>query len=258
MHHPDKIASSGGGDAYFLHLKLAQDTLLKPAQRYAYDRFGPEVVAWEHCASIRDYLSAGLMSYAPAYIGSGIFMVILGVTGYFQWGRFVCYVAPMANETDLLEWRYLAAAALVLLEVFTLTRPYSPQILVSVINPVLTNISNHPPLLPFQLLILARKITLTIFIALSQLGPYFYSSETVLPPNMVDTLKLARLEHVTRSNDAEATRLLDLDMAPYAGDQKVAKDLKEQMKDWLVQTTIRADPQVRGAIGNSLSKRRSE
>ena len=254
MHHPDKVATLGADDAYFVQLKLAQDTLLKPVQRYAYDRFGPEAVAWEHCSSIRDYISAGLMSYVPAYLGSTILMIILGVTGYLRWGRFVCNLSSLMNETDHPKWRYLAAAALVLLEVFTLTRPH-PLLLVKIINPILTTISSHPPLLPFQLLILARKIILTIFIALAQLGPYFRPLQIVLPPKTIDLVRLARLEHVSRTNEAEATRLLNLDMAPYAGDKRTTKDLKEHMTEWLVQTTIRADPQVREAIGQSLRKR---
>ena len=75
---------------------------------------------------------------------------------------------------------------------------------------------------------------------------------------MVDSARLARLEHVARSSEAEASRLLDIGMAPYVGDQHAAKDLKERMKDWLVQTTIRADPQIKQAIIGKSRKPRHE
>ncbi|KAL9121639.1 MAG: hypothetical protein Q9187_001806 [Circinaria calcarea] len=92
LHHPDKVSASedrATSDAYFVHLKLAQDTLLNPTKRFAYDRFGPDMLQWQHCSSVRDYLLAGLQAFAPLYVGSAVFMILLGVAGYLQWGRFV-------------------------------------------------------------------------------------------------------------------------------------------------------------------------
>jgi len=92
LHHPDKTASndpSSSSEAYFVHLKLAQDTLLDPVKRFAYDRFGPDIIKWRHCSSIRDYVMVGLQTTAPYYAASGLFMVILGVVGYLEWGRYV-------------------------------------------------------------------------------------------------------------------------------------------------------------------------
>ena len=91
LHHPDKVAEANtqSTNDYFVHLKLAQDTLLNPTKRFAYDRFGPDMLAWKHCSSARDYLVAGLQVYAPFYVGSATFLVLLSVAGYLQWGRFV-------------------------------------------------------------------------------------------------------------------------------------------------------------------------
>jgi len=54
----------------------------------------------------------------------------------------------------------------------------------------------------------------------------------------------------------EATRLLGLDMAPVAGDEQGVRDLRGKVKEWLVQNTIRNDPEVRDAMGRALGKRR--
>lgn len=93
LHHPDKVGAAENfketSDAFFRQLKLAQDTLMNPVQRFAYERFGPDMLSWQHCSSIRDYLIGGIQAYSPMYIGSAIFLVLLGVTGYLQWGRFV-------------------------------------------------------------------------------------------------------------------------------------------------------------------------
>lgn len=94
VYHPDKVATSGDdapSDSIFVQLKLAQDTLLNPTKRFAYDRFGPDVINWQHCSSVGDYILVGLKAAAPMYLGSAIFMIFLGVTGYLQWGRFVSY-----------------------------------------------------------------------------------------------------------------------------------------------------------------------
>lgn len=32
----------------------------------------------------------GLQAAAPYYVASGVFMVIAGVVGYLEWGRYVC------------------------------------------------------------------------------------------------------------------------------------------------------------------------
>lgn len=94
LHHPDKIAqnspeSRADSDNFFVHLKLAQDTLLDPTKRFAYDRFGPDSTSWRHCSSIRDYLLVGLQDMAPYYIFGLGFMAVVGFTSYLEWGRYV-------------------------------------------------------------------------------------------------------------------------------------------------------------------------
>ena len=54
----------------------------------------------------------------------------------------------------------------------------------------------------------------------------------------------------------EATRLLGLDMAPFVGDGDGVNDLKTKLKEWLVQNTIRNDPEVRDAMGKVMGRRR--
>lgn len=202
------------------------------------------MLKWQHCSSIRDYLVRGLQfSSAPIYGGSLVFLVLLSFTSYLQWGRF---------------WRYLTFGALTLLEMHTLTRPYSSPLLTKVLNPLLGMVSGHAPLLPFQLIILARKATFTLFIAFSQLGGLFPTppapSSTAASP--LELQQLARLEQIAQSSEAEASRLLAMDMAPFAGDEQGTKDLRGKVREWLVTNTIRADPEVRDAMGRALGKRR--
>ena len=249
LYHPDKISTEdpiahAAAETYFVNLKSAQDTLSDPIKRLAYERFGPDVLKWQHCKTYRDYIFAGMQASSfPLYLGAVFFLGILSFTSYLQWGRF---------------WRYLALTALFVLEYHTITRPYFGPLLTKILNPILTTLTPHAPLLPFQLIILARKATFTLFIALGQLGNLFPqpppTSNTASSPH--DLQQLARLENIAKTTEAEASRLIAMEMTPFAGDEAGTKELRGRMKDWLVNNTIKNDPEVRDAMGRALTKRR--
>ena len=213
-------------------------------KRFAYDRFGPDMLKWQHCKTIRDYITTGFQNSAlPLYAGSVIFLCALSFTSYLQYGKF---------------WRYLTFASLFVLEYHTVTRPYFSPLLTKILNPILGTLTAHAPLLPFQLIILARKATFTSFVALSQLGNLFPQ-----PPSMtatssqLDQHQLARLEGISQASQAEASRLLQMDMAPFVGDEPGTKELRGRIREWLVNNTIRSDPEVRDAMGRAIARRRT-
>ena len=170
-------------------------------------------------------------------------MVLLSFTSYLQTGRF---------------WRYLLFGTLILLEIHTITRPYHTPILTEVCNPLL-EVLQHPPLLPFQLLALARKGTFTLFIAFSQLGGLYPQPPSSISNGntQLELQQLARLEQNANATEAEVNRLLAMDMAPFVGDETGTKELRGRIREWLVNNTIRADPEVRDAMGRALVKRRA-
>ena len=252
LQHPDKVPTDdiirhAAAEANFVNLKTAQDTLSDPVKRFAYERFGPDMLRWQHCKTIRDYLVTGIQtSSLPLYAGSTLMMALLSLTNYLQWGRF---------------WRYLTFVGLFALEYHTITRPYPSPLLTKIFNPVLSRITVHPPLLPFQLLALARKATFTLFIAFSQLGNLFpqekpASGATTTTSSQHDLQQLARLEGNARASEIDFSRLLAMEMAPFVGDEPGTKELRGRVKEWLVNNTIRADPEVRDAMGRALAVRR--
>ncbi|KAF3058443.1 hypothetical protein GL218_05704 [Daldinia childiae] len=171
LHHPDKVMSSaGGGDAadsadFFMHLKTASDTLVDPARRFAYERFGPDIVAWKHCVTIRDYVIRGVQVLVPYYGFAAVAMT-----------------AATAAKSEGMK--------------------------------------------PGE------------------------ASEKALQQS------LDRLEQTAWSMDVDAARLMELEMAPFAGDAEVIGSMRSKLKEWLVQNTIRADPMVKDALGRSFQKRR--
>ncbi|KAI1389796.1 uncharacterized protein F4822DRAFT_214064 [Hypoxylon trugodes] len=246
LHHPDKLMSAGGTseDAdFFIHLKTAADTLTDPARRFAYERFGPDVVSWKHCVTIRDFVTRGVQVLVPYYGLAAIAMYVLGLLGYLEWGRY---------------WRWLTLIVLCVFELHTITRPTFPRFLGNLINPFLTHFTSHPPYLPFQVISLARKLSITLYIAFSQIGPLL-QQQSVKPGEASEKAlrqSLDRLEQTARSMDVDATRLMELEMAPFAGDPEVINSMRTKLKEWLVQNTIRADPMVKDALGKSFQKRR--
>ncbi|KAL8769130.1 MAG: hypothetical protein Q9209_004764 [Squamulea sp. 1 TL-2023] len=220
IYHPDKAVNPeehANAEIYFVKLKSAQDTLTDATKRFAYERFGPDILTWQHVSSIRDYILVGLQSIAPLYGGSIVVMIVLSLFGYLQWGRYV-------------------------------------------LNPFFTTFTSHPPILPFQFLALAHKATFTFFIALGQLSPLFAPQDRTAinssSSSAVDEQHLQRLEQLAQSSEIETQRLLALEMAPLVGDEAGQNDMKGRVREWLVQNTIRADPEVRDAMGRAMAKRR--
>lgn len=94
QHHPDKLTHGdgldGGVDGLFVLLKMAQDTLLDPAKRFAYDRFGPDIVNWGAEKTREDFLYAAVQrSMIPQYAGGLITILFLNFTWWSDWGRYV-------------------------------------------------------------------------------------------------------------------------------------------------------------------------
>lgn len=245
--HPDKVSSAEArpaAEAYYVHLKLARDTLIDPAKRFAYDRFGPDILHWRHCTTIRDFVSAGVTNIALYYAATGSVLVVLGIFGYLQ-------QAPY--------WRYLAMGCLFMFELHAMTRPSYPKLLTKLLNPVLVAFRARPPYLPFQFLSLARKIVMTVFIAITQIGPLLQQS--MGPPSAdnsaVQGVQLDRLDMIANSADQELSRLLGLELTPFAVDPAAMQELRTAMREWLVNNTLRNDGQVRNALGQALERRRA-
>ena len=243
--HPDKAPSTTSvSEGYFVHLKQAQDVLVDPVKRFAYERFGPDITLWQRCSSIREFLAYGIQTIIPYYGVAAIFMYVLGILGFLEWGKY---------------WRWLILVVLFVFELHTISRPYFPPIAAKFINPLFTAFTSHPPYLPFQLVQLARKISITVYIAFSQIGPILQSPDMMLrhsDPDAALRQQVDRLETVVKAADVEVTRLVDMEKAPFIGDPQALNEVQGKVKEWLVQNTIRNDPEVRDAMGRLFKRRR--
>lgn len=251
LHHPDKAgsfgANAGDSSAFFIHLKTASDTLQDASKRFAYERFGPTMLAWTKCVTVRDFVMRGVLyTILPYYAVAAATIYCFGLLGYMDFAKF---------------YRWLLLVTLCLVEVSVATQPHFPAAL-RFVNGVLARVTDLPPYLPFELVHLARKITLTVYIALSQIGPIILAQLNPEAEKLVEDEDKAlregvlRLEGMARQMDADAARLIDMELTPFKGDEELAGKLRGKMREWLINNTIRSDPMVKDALGNSLRKRR--
>ncbi|KAF8254074.1 chaperone J-domain-containing protein [Wilcoxina mikolae CBS 423.85] len=227
LFHPDKAGVDSAD--HFVHLKLAYDTLSDPTKRFAYDRFGPEILEWKHCSSVYDYVLRGAQGLIPYYAATGL-LLVLSVLGKFELGRW---------------WRFLVLTGLMVGEATLVSRPYQ----------VMPDIPFVKPLLAFEQAVLMRKVCVTCFIAFNQLGPFLVGGERKKMGEGGLEGKLEQLMVMAGVVEVEAAKAQHVEFIPFAeGDGK--QEVERKMRDWLVELTVRNDPEVRDAMGNAKSRRR--
>ena len=231
-------------EAAFVHLKLAQDTVLDPAKRFAYDRFGPVIVRVQHpgLKTIRDYVYAGLRSLVPEYVKGAVILVVLNYFWLPKWGQF---------------WRYLAILSIVYLELYFLTRNWEPPTFsLQVANAAHRLLPGVFPLhlLPFQILAIARRMSISLNIFISQLAPP--GPRTKADQDRQTQQQIAHINQVAMRTDAEAGGLLSLGFAPFRGDKEKVEMLRRGMKEGMVMGAVRNSPEVREAVGRVIERRK--
>jgi hypothetical protein len=244
--HPDKYngPEKTTMEALYINMKFARDILVDPAKRFAYDRFGPSIFTWQNSKTMREFVYVGATSIIGFYASSAGALILLAVAGYLRAAMF---------------WRYLTMAALFVVELYIVSRPRSPWILGNVLNPLLMMTGLRLPYLQFQLIALLRKLTLTFFIALSQLEPLLRDPQKQNLDETGPMVMAQRLNHVdalTNAAEAELGRLLGMELMPFAGEPSAAKVLRSSLKEWLVQNTIRNDPAVKVAAAKVMEEKR--
>lgn len=248
--HPDKIQQNGPEavmtEGAFVHLKLAQDTILNPAKRFAYDRFGPAIVRVQQpgLKTIKDYVYAGLRSLVPEYAKGALALIVLNYFWLPKWGQY---------------WRYLAVLSIIFLELYFLTHIWEPSALsvrvARAAHALLPDIL-PPHLLPFQLLALARRMSMSLNIFISQLAPPAARSKAEQDRHMQQ--HISHLNQVAMRTDAEASGLLSLGLAPFRGDKDKVEVLRRGMKEGIIMSAVRNSPEVKDAVRKVIERKRHE
>lgn len=262
--HPDKIRMGGAeyDAAAYVHIQTAHATLTDEAKRFAYDRFGPDILGWKECVVVRDFIMKGAMN----------------LLGYYGMGAVILWVFPkLGYFSDAIYWRWMAFLALFLFEVFTITRPHYPSLLEYLINPLLVHVVNptvgywvpgaaHAPYIPFQAVAIARKLSITLSIALNQIVPYLTADTSRGRVQMKKRgseddkalQSLADLDKALHVAGQEADHMVQLESAPFVSAPELKESLRLKMRRWLVDNTIRNEPMTKDAIHQRIMRRRQD
>lgn len=105
-------------------------------------------------------------------------------------------------------------------------------------------------LLPFQLISLARRASLTVHIFISQLTPPEAARGSPSGPSLSSkTIQgLVNLVQLSRATDTEANRLLQVGLAPFRGDREHVAALRRGMRGGLILSSVRGSPEVQEAV----------
>lgn len=249
--HPDKIGPNVDREAanqYFVHLKALRDVVLDPAKRFAYDRFGPDIIGQcRNCITIKDYVDSALLTAATTY--GALLVVLIGANA-------------LGYLTDGSYWRYLGILAVAVFELRTATRPDHPTFLTQYLNPLVTGASLRPAYLPFQLTAIIKKASISAAQFLALLMP-LYRLDPEHPAKPTEDTEEARHKQVDRLNafvaeaNQESGRLLELESIPYRDNEKAKSELREALKKYMVQNVVHQERDVRNAIGQSMARRRT-
>ncbi|KAK5074075.1 hypothetical protein LTR64_006783 [Lithohypha guttulata] len=264
--HPDKISSSEATtdtDSLFVKLRLASETLTNPSHKYAYTHFGPSIVTHlprptdnsptqtpkQISLQTAELILTALRQKIPSYIINILFVLILNT-----------FFLPARSSGKF--WRYLIITSSFVLELYLLT--HDIPALPSTLETALTYLRTYttlgsilpPHLLPYQILEITSRLTLSLNIFISQVSVLFPSTA---PPSITDaaemrnwmaqlTSSLSLLNTTSQRLDGEASTLLQLQFAPYRGQARHVGELRRGMKEGMVLGGVRGHPEVKEAV----------
>ncbi|TFK50861.1 DnaJ-domain-containing protein [Heliocybe sulcata] len=202
--HPDRVGPAG--EALFIEVRDAFEALKDPVRRFAYDRFGPDALAWSHCTAVREYLRHGLMQASGFHIVSAVVLLFLSAIG---------------KPSPVAFWRYLLLLWLFASELSFLLGP-SPSppsqthfILLgdpgSTASGGLLNLL-FPRRLPYQHVLFLHQLFLFLSVALSRVAPVLFPQspdEMAFQDDRVWSAVVERMRNTAMTLDREVVGLID-------------------------------------------------
>lgn len=249
--HPDKVGPNVDRDRandYYVHLKHARDIILDPAKRFAYDRFGPDILRQcSHCLTVKEFTNHALLVVLYTYGALMAFLFGANALGFLKDGAY---------------WRYLAILAVATYEVRTALRADHPPFLAKYLNPFFVSMRVRPhQYLPFEATTVIRKAALSAAQFLGLLIP-LWRDDPQKPAKAADDSEearhkqLDRLENTITQSASLSTRLVEMESMPYRQNPEAKNELRDALKDYMTKNTIHMDREVRNAMGQSIARRR--
>ncbi|KAG1739109.1 DnaJ-domain-containing protein [Suillus paluster] len=202
-YHPDRVGPSG--EALFIEVRDAFEALKDPVVRFAYDRFGPDVLKWKECTTMREYLRRGLLSSSLYHIMTGAGLILFSAIG---------------KPSPIAAWRYLLFICLFASELYLLLAP-SPSALSP--SPFIDAAPSHATILDvlfpkrvvYQHVLLLHQIFFFLSVALSRVAPVLFPSLMRGDPAVDQQIVRAlaeRLGALAKTTERELSIMLDMEL----------------------------------------------
>ncbi|KAF9020369.1 DnaJ-domain-containing protein [Hymenopellis radicata] len=232
-YHPDKVGANG--EQAFMFARDAFEALKDPVVRFAYDRFGPDVLHWSRLSTPREYLHHGLLRSVGYHIVTLITLFVLSSIG---------------RPSPVAFWRYLLFVGFLSMEVAVLLAPTpssfdtsmwasSPDTSTALLN------SLFPRRVAYQHVLFLHQLFLFLSMAISRVAPTLFLPPPP-PPDKVSTL--------SQIANREATILLQTELHSIQPslehkrlqpitevDEAVMEGLAQEMENMIIETNVRKD-----------------
>ncbi|KAG0245036.1 hypothetical protein BGW41_004293 [Actinomortierella wolfii] len=225
MYHPDKVGAEGA--EIFVTLREAHDVLNDPVARIAYNKFGPNIARCSTCKTTKDYVMTGISSLYSFHAGTLVILILMSVLGKAQFGRY---------------WRFLTLLGMAALELAMVVRS----------EPIRALSWIFPNRVTFEQLTILHQIYVSVFIAISQIGPIIMPSRT----NRMDEIKdlVDRNEMLTALIYQESLQHMASTFEIFREDRAGYTRLKNQMSKLALDARLTAD-QLLNEAQSSVNKR---
>lgn len=188
--HPDRVGPDG--EALFIQVRDVYDALKNPVVRFAYDRFGPDVLSWSNLSTPREYLRHGLIRSSGYHVVAGIALLIWSSIG---------------RQSPVTFWRYILYLTLFVSELALLVYP-SPSSSSSIfVSGSILHVL-FPERVAFQHILFLHQLFMFLTTALTNVAPVLFPSDQL---NEQEVL-LQKLNILAGTADREASMLLHTEL----------------------------------------------
>ncbi|KAJ7747744.1 hypothetical protein B0H16DRAFT_1888618 [Mycena metata] len=201
-YHPDRVGPQG--EALFITVRDAFEALKNPTVRFAYDRFGPNVLQWTHCVTTSEYLRHGLtqsIGYHVVALAILVFWTAIGETSPVAFWRYVLFISLLASELYLLLSPSPSVTPSGLLLGSPLPHPGDAPTYRTVLHTI------FPHRVAYQHVRFLHQLFLFLSIALSRVAPQFFPDVSKITEGMTH-----RLLSVVSIVDREVSVLLHTEL----------------------------------------------
>ncbi|KAF4563094.1 hypothetical protein EYR40_007184 [Pleurotus pulmonarius] len=162
------------GEEVFMRVRTMFEALKDPVVRFAYDRFGPDVLKWDNLSTEREYLRHGLIYNSGYHIVTFLglqFWSAIGDPSPVAFWRYMLYLSLLVSEVSLI----LSPSPTVSPSSFTSAFPDpaispAPQTLLHII---------FPQRVAYQHILFLHHLFVFLTIALSRVAPMLFPSTDI-------------------------------------------------------------------------------